>query len=311
LVSNSKSIISSLGYDNRERILAVLPFPFVAGNTSQLIVSFVLGATLYIHSGYLYPKKLFETIEKYEITSTTIVASVLSTLLEDGTDYSEQAKSLRVICFGGGPTNPKTFEKLKRNPLCDKFVHMYGQTEASPRVSHLFINREMKKIPSVGKPLPGINVKSEAKTPKENPSEILVKGKNVMVGYYKSNSSPIEDGWLHTGDLGYVDEDGFIFITGRKRNIIIYSGMNIFPEEVESILLQNQNVKEALVYKKSDEQFGEIPIAKVVLKDKALISEKDLMEYCHQYLSYYKVPKSIEFVGSLEHTMSGKIRRKA
>ncbi len=310
LIANSKDIIKSLNYTENERILAVLPFPFAAGNTSQIVVSLILGSTLYIYSDSLYPDYFFNTVEKYGITSTTIVSSVMNILLEEGRDYSAQAKTLNVICFGGGRTDDRTFDRLKNNPLCDKFVHIYGQTEASPRISHLFLNTEKDKLPSVGKPLENVSVRLRKMNLKEQYGEIQVKGKNVMVGYYKSDSFPVSEGWLSTGDLGYIDEDGYIYITGRIKNLIIFAGMNIFPEEVEVVLKQNPHVKEALVYAERSLAYGEIPVARVALKDKGSISETELKEFCKKYVSYYKVPVRIEFVDKLDRTHNGKIKRK-
>ena len=310
LIANSKDIIKSLNYTENERILAVLPFPFAAGNTSQIVVSLILGSTLYIYSDSLYPDYFFYAVEKYGITSTTIVSSVMNILLEEGRDYSIQAKTLNVICFGGGRTDDRTFERLKKNPLCDKFVHIYGQTEASPRISHLFLKTEKDKLPSVGKPLENVSVRLRKMNLKEQYGEIQVKGKNVMVGYYKSDSFPVSEGWLSTGDLGYIDEEGYIYITGRIKNLIIFAGMNIFPEEVEVVLKQNPHVKEALVYAERSLAYGEIPVARVALKDNGSISEAELKEFCKEYVSYYKVPVRIEFVEKLDRTHNGKIIRK-
>ena len=310
LIANSKDIIKSLNYTENERILAVLPFPFAAGNTSQIVVSLILGSTLYIYSDSLYPDYFFNAVEKYGITSTTIVSSVMNILLEEGRDYSSQAKTLNVICFGGGRTDDRTFDRLKKNPLCDKFVHIYGQTEASPRISHLFLKTEKDKLPSVGKSLDNVSVRLRKMNLKEQYGEIQVKGKNVMVGYYKSDSFPVSEGWLSTGDLGYIDEEGYIYITGRIKNLIIFAGMNIFPEEVEVVLKQNPHVKEALVYAERSLAYGEIPVARVALKDNGSISEAELKEFCKEYVSYYKVPVRIEFVEKLDRTHNGKIKRK-
>lgn len=310
LISNVRGIIDSLNYTSDEKFMSVLPLTMASGNTSQLLVSLVLGSTLYIFDDIIHPELIFQFIEKHQITSTTIVPSILKSILDSPKDYSHQAKTLKTICFGGGPTDKATLNKLLNHPLCDKFVHMYGQTEASPRISHLHLFNDKGKLPSVGRPLKDVKVTIDDSEYDEKNGEICVKGDNVMVGYYKEKYSPIINGWLTTGDLGYIDNDGYIYITGRKKNIIIISGMNIYPEDVENVICQNRKVEEALVYGISNEIYGEIPIAEVVLHTPGSMSEEELIAFCEERLASYKVPHKIIYVESLRRTYNGKIARK-
>ena len=310
MIENALGIIQSLKYQEDERLLVALPMTFASGNTSQLVVSLILGATLCLYQAPLHPKLFFESVKEYGATTTTIVPSVLKTLLADDRDYSEHAKTLRVICFGGGPTDSGTFQKLLASPLRDKFVHMYGQMEASTRISHLHISKDKDKIPSVGQPLYNITVSVDITDPATNTGEIYVKGDNVMVGYYKERNSPVSNGWLATGDIGYVDVHDYIYITGRKKNIIIFSGMNIQPEEVEDVLCQNSEVAEALVYGEHDPQYGEVPVAEIVLKEPGAITDAQLRCFCSEKLSHHKVPVRIYFVDALQRTFNGKVARK-
>lgn len=309
MIENALGIIQSLRYTQDERFLCVLPMTFASGNTSQLIASLLLGSTLYIYRDLMHPKFLFQAIERFGITTTTIVPSILKTILSDTFDRSEQAKNLRVICFGGGPTDDATFAKILNSPLCDKFVHMYGQTEASTRISHLHLRCERDKLPSVGQPLYNIQVRVDVSESDGKSGEILVQGLNVMVGYYKEQTTPMVDGWLATGDIGFIDDNDYIYITGRRKNIIIYSGMNIHAEEVENVLCQHPNVKEAVVFAQKDLQFGEIPVAEVVLHQSALTTEDELRQHCASKLSSHKVPKRIDFLTELKRTYNGKISR--
>lgn len=310
LLENARSIIHSLQYTEDERILAVLPLTFASGNTSQLVVSLLLSATLYIYHGVLHPRPLFAAIKRYGITSTTIVPSVLKILLADTEDHATECETLRVICFGGGPTDSGTLKAVLQNPLRNRFVHMYGQTEASTRVSHLHFATEAHKLPSVGRPLLHVEVAVESDKTDGETGEICVRGPNVMVGYYREETSVIHDGWLHTGDVGYLDEDGYLYITGRKKNVIICSGMNIYAEEVEEVLCSHPNVAEALVYGVPDAQHDELPVAEVVPKPSVTLTQEELLTFCAERLSAYKVPVRITFVEALERTYNGKIARK-
>lgn len=309
LIENAKSIIHSLKYTENERILALLPLTFASGNTSQLVVSLLLSATLYIYHGPVHPKPFFDAVRRYGITTTTIVPSVLKILLADGIDHSLECDTLRVICFGGGPTDQSTIEKIKQNTLCDRFVHMYGQTEASARVSHLHFSTEAHKAPSVGRPLNNVTVAVEPGGENGKVGEIRVKGPNVMIGYYREKTASVQNGWHSTGDIGYIDDDGYLYITGRKKNVIICSGMNIYAEEVEEVLCCHPQVAEALVYGMPDPQHGEHPVAKVVRKTSAKVAPEELRAFCAQRVSEYKIPVRIEFVDKLERTYNGKVAR--
>lgn len=307
ILANVAQISKSLEYSSSERILSVLPLTFASGNTSQLCVSLVLGASLYIYTGPYYPRYLYEAMKNYGITSTTMVPTLVKTMLSDNTFFDNELPQLKTVCYGGAPTDSTTFELMMSCTLRNSFVHMYGQTEAATRIAHLRLSKEKNKAPSVGKPLDGVEVKIKKDIANPREGEILVKGNNVMQGYYKNRCYPINDGWLETGDIGYMDDDGYIYITGRKKNIIIYSGMNIYAEEVEEVLCQHQSVKEAVVVGMTNVQYGEVPIAKVVLKPQTLATEVELRQFCAQKLSQYKVPTKVIFVDELQKTQNGKI----
>jgi acyl-CoA synthetase (AMP-forming)/AMP-acid ligase II len=138
---------------------------------------------------------------------------------------------------------------------------------------------------------------------------ILVKGPNVMKGYYNEEKQIVIDGWLHTGDIGYLDEDGYLYITGREKNIIISGGQNICPEEVEACLNSHDMVKESKVMAEKDSVTGEIVVAQIVLNVKGQFERNKIVEHCKSHLANYKIPKKFYIVDELEKSASGKIKR--
>jgi long-chain acyl-CoA synthetase len=160
-----------------------------------------------------------------------------------------------------------------------------------------------QKPGSIGKAIPGAEIKIVDEEGKELPrgriGELIVRGDNVMPGYYKNDAATaivIKNGWLHTGDLGRMDEDDYVFLTGLKKRMIITSGFNVYPKEIEDILSVHPAVREVEVVGKKDLMRGEIVLARIVLKENAAVEEKEILRYCRIYLSSYKVPREVEFV---------------
>lgn len=209
----------------------------------------------------------------------------------------------------------KIEELVKRFPSIG-FIQTYGQTECSPRVTALLPSDALKKIGSVGKPIPNVQIKICDENGKAadfyEKGEILVNGDNVMKGYYKRDEITCSvkiDSWLHTGDIGYLDEEGYLYLVGRKKNIIISGGINIYPEEIEQMLMNYGGVKESYVYGIEHDILGEVPVAEIVLKDDEFLNVNEILNFCKERLAPYKVPKKIKVVKSLEKTYNGKIKR--
>jgi long-chain acyl-CoA synthetase len=165
------------------------------------------------------------------------------------------------------------------------------------------------KCGSAGKPLRDIDV--EIRNTSELVGDIFVKTPCLMMGYYKNEAltqETIKDGWLDTGDIGFVDQDGYLYITGRKRNIIISGGINIYPEEIEAVLETHPSVKKAIVYGETNHLLGEIPCAKIEA-DSTIHDVDELKNYCKLYLSEYKVPYKITLTEKIDTTLNGKTKR--
>lgn len=315
LINNIESNIASLKLTENDITLISMPMYFGYCNTAQFLTHIYLGASMVILDGMFLPKSFFQIVQNEGITSFTGVPSMLLMLLEYRYAGYYNISSLRYICFGGGKMPVEKLKELIIKFNTVGFVQTYGQTEASPRITALLPEDSLKKIGSVGKPIPNVKVKiiDEAgnNVNANEIGEIVIQGKNVMKGYYKQDkitNEIIVDGWLHTGDLGYIDNDGYLYLTGRKKNMIISGGINIYPEEIEEILMQHPNIRDVCVVSEEHAILGEVPIAKVVLKHN-LNSTSDLREFCSEKLANHKVPIRFEIVNDLSKTYNGKIKR--
>lgn len=315
LINNVESNIQSLKLNNHDKVLISMPMYFGYCNTSQFLTHIYLGASMVILNRLFLPKLFFKTVQDEKITNFTGVPSMLLMLL--GYRYADKYNiaSLRYICFGGGKMPVNQLQKLVKTFLSVGFVQTYGQTEASPRTTALLPKDALKKIGSVGKPIPNVKVKiiNELNNICKNGEigEIIIQGKNIMKGYYKKEQltkKTIIDNWLHTNDLGYFDDEGYLYLTGRKTNMIISGGINIYPEEIEQILIGHPSIKEVCVLAEEHALLGEVPIAKIVVKNDAIVH--NYRDFCIDKLADYKIPIRFDIVDKLEKTYNGKIKRK-
>lgn len=315
LLANIRSNIASLKLNSKDRCLIVLPMCFGYCNTSQFLTHFYLGGSIVIYDGFFVPTKFFHYIEKYRCTNVTCIPTMVYLLIKSKQrKYSVQ--SLRYLCFGGGAISMDVLEKINKLLPEVGIVQTYGQTEASPRITCLLPQDFERKIGSVGKAIPGVCVKvideNGNELPANSKGEIVVKGDNVMKGYYKKSEETvkvIKNGWLHTGDIGSFDDDGYLYVAGRIKNVIITGGLNIYPEEIEEVLRSYPDVEEAIVLPRQHEILGEVPIAHVVVKNGSQVSTGQLLSYCKNQLEIQKIPSEIVVVDRIEKTYNGKVRR--
>jgi long-chain acyl-CoA synthetase len=222
--------------------------------------------------------------------------------------------NLRMAVSGAAPLARETleaFERKMRFPLLEG----YGLSEASPVVSFNPC-RGVRKAGSVGLPLPDIEVKifddNGRELPPDHVGEIVVRGPNVMQGYYNQpaeTAAVLRDGWLHTGDMGKKDADGYISIVDRRKEMLLVRGMNVYPREIEEVLYRCPNVREAAVVARPDEKRGEAAIAFVCPVEGAQLQSEEILWFCRERLADYKLPKEIRIVESLPHTATGKIAK--
>ena len=316
LIANIISNIESLKLTAEERSLIVLPMHFGYCNTAQFLTHIYLGATLLIYEGTFFAKKFLSIIEKEKITNTTVVPTMLLVMLQYRGKTNYDLSSLKTLCFGGGFMPVDKLRELIEGYPSVGFVQTYGQTECSPRVTALLPEDSMRKVGSVGKPISGVAVKivDEDGVEIENGDvgELLVYGSNVMKGYFRRREETdrsLLNGWHRTGDLGRIDKEGYIYLVGRKKNVIISGGINIYPEEIEELLRSHDCVAEAFVFGAVHELLDEEVVAHVVLNEWGKTNQESLKEYCFRNLSNYKIPAKIYIVDKLEKTYNGKVRR--
>ena len=247
--------------------------PMFHSSTLGRVVTYVFNGVTFVTSRRFDPEKALRFVSKHHVTSITQSPTMYAALLNVNNGDTYYCGSVRRIVSGAAPLFPAI-----RSRLAKRFPHagiydLYGLTEASPGVSILKPDDPPEKIASVGRPMKHVTVKivdheGNEVSPGEN-GEVVCRGPNLMKGYYNdlpATQEVLRDGWLYTGDMGKMDQDGFLYLTGRKKELIVRGGENIYPAEVEAVLHQHPGIKEAAVIGVPDEYWGETVKALVVPK---------------------------------------------
>ncbi|MFB4169250.1 o-succinylbenzoate--CoA ligase [Virgibacillus sp. JSM 102003] len=292
----------NLGLNNNDKWLNVLPI-FHVGGLSIFIKSVIYGMPVYLVEKY-DKKSVHDAIMSKGVTIVSVVTLMLRELVEYLGDQLFP-DTFRCVLLGGGPAPKSLLEqaKLRNVPV----FQSYGMTETSSQIVTLSPKDALEKIGSSGKPLFPAQLKIDATD--KSIGEIHVKGPMVTNGYFRNEAATekaLTDGWLATGDLGYLDDDGFLYVVDRRKDLIISGGENIYPTEIESVLSEVDAVREAAVVGLSDDKWGQVPIAFVVLADKT-VSAEVILEHASQKLAKYKLPKEIHFIDQLPINASNKI----
>jgi long-chain acyl-CoA synthetase len=298
-------------FDQRDVFLCLLPFFHTYAITGTILLPLLNGCSMVLVDRF-HPHKVLKLIDEHRISVFLAIPSMYRVLAmaEGGFNVS----SVRFPISGGEPLPvavAEAFEKRFGVHICEG----YGQTEASPVVTLNLPGK--RKLGTVGLALPGIEISiwDEANNPLpiETIGEIMIRGANVMEGYYhlpEETAKTITNGWLHSGDLGKIDAEGFVTITGRKKELIISAGENIYPREVEEVIAQHPKVKEVAVIGIKDEVRGEMPKAFLLLHDGATLEDRELRAFCKDKLAHYKVPKHFEVLADFPRTPTGKVLKR-
>ena len=298
------------------RFMLILPLFHCNAQIVTVMAPFLIGASCILTPGFS-AKTHWETVEKYKASTFSAVPTVLSILLRMPHENLDLT-SLKFIICGAAPLPVEVFKEFEETFDC-MIVEGYGLTEGTcaSSVNPLPTETEdRRKVGSIGLPLPGNEMKivdSDGKdVPPNTKGEIVIKGDNVMKGYFKNpeaNAETLKGNWLYTGDVGLMDDDGFFFITDRKKDMIIRGGENIYPREIEEVLYSHPDVSLATVIGVRDKLYGELPKAFIVLKEGKSVTDEQIIDYCKKNLANFKVPKYVEFRDDLPKTPTGKIMK--
>lgn len=315
LVSNTLATVEYLRLQPQESVMTILPFYYIYGN-SLLLTHVACGGTVVIDNRFMYPEVVLDEMEKQRVTGFSGVPSTFMILLNNTSFTKRQFPQLRYFTQAGGGMAPEVTRRLMDAFPTKEIWIMYGQTEAAPRVTYCPPEKLLEKLGTIGLPVPGVEVKivdeQFNELPPDQPGEIAVGGPNVMLGYWnqpEDTSEVLRNGWLITGDLARKDKDGYIYVVGRKREIIKAAGHRVSAKEVEERILENEKVAEAAVFGVPDEVFGEAIKAAVVLKPGQIAEPREIQAWCQKRLAAFKIPKTIVFLDSLPKYQSGKVNK--
>lgn len=317
VVANTRSIVSYLGLSSSDRISVVLPFPYVYGK-SLLNTHAAVGASLVLHDGMVFPNATLDLMEKEEVTGFAGVPSTFAILLNRSDLASRRLPALRYLTqAGGGMPVPHIRRLVEAMPGARLFV-MYGATEASARLSYLEPERLADRMGSIGKAIPGVELTVRRADGEEagvgEAGEIVARGENIMEGYWgepEATAEVLDHLGFHTGDLGRRDEEGFLWLVGRKREMIKSGAHRISPREIEETLLECPEVDEVAVVGVADEYLGEAIVAHLSARPGRTPSEEMLLEFCRDRLPAHKLPREIRIRRELPRSPAGKIDKKA
>ncbi len=314
LMYNTESIISYLNLRENDRMEVVLPFYYCYG-TSLLNTHLRCGGSLVINNRFMFPDTVLTDINKYQCTGFAGVPSTFQILLRMTDIKDRNLPSLKYITQAGGKLQDTYILELTEVLKGVELFIMYGQTEATARLSYLPPAMVKTKMGSIGKGIPGtklfvLNKEGQQVKPGET-GEIAVKGGNIMKGYLNDEEGTrevIRNGLLFTGDIGTVDEDGYIYVVSREKNIIKSGGNRISPRDIENVIVKIPEVVECVVVGVPHEILGEAVKAFVVLKhNHCSIDEKYIIDFCSERLARHKVPKIVVLMDSLPKNSSGKV----
>ncbi|WP_152022009.1 AMP-binding protein [Candidatus Uabimicrobium amorphum] len=317
LIGNARSIVECLRLTEKDRLCIPVPFFHCFGCVLGTLVSVVSGATMVPVVSFRAPQVL-EAIVKEKCTVIHGVPTMFIAELEEMQKQNYEITSLRTGVMAGATCPIEVMKSVVEVMGAEEICIAYGQTEASPVVTMTRTNDPIDlRVSTVGRALENVEVKiidEDGKTVANGvQGELCSRGYLVMKGYYKMPEATAKaidkDGWLHSGDLAIMDENGYCRITGRLKDMIIRGGENIYPREIEEFLYQNEKIKDVQVVGVVSEKYGEEVAAFIQLKEGQSADEQEIQEFCKEKISWHKIPKYVFFIEEYPTTASGKVQK--
>lgn len=314
MASNAEAVVKLFQMTPEDRMVAVLPMFHVFCMTVCLNAPLACGATVLIVPKFT-PTDVVNTIREQQATIFAGVPTMYNFMHLLAEPTNEDFSSIRLCISGGAPIPVALLHKFEER-YGVMIYEGYGLSETAPVTAFNPLGGP-RKPGSIGVDIPGVKNKvvdeEEREVPRGEVGELIVQGPNVMMGYLgmpEATKMALKKGWLYTGDLAKMDEDGYLYIVDRKKDMIIVGGLNVYAREVEEVLYNHPSIVEAAVIGVSDEEYGEAVKAFVVRSDNQL-TEESVIQYCRDSLAHFKRPKYVEFVTELPKNSTGKILRRA
>ena len=315
LVANTSSIIQYLELSPDDRMLVVLPFYYCYG-LSLMHTHLRVGGSVVLNNSFIFLGTIFNNLIDYKCTGFAGVPSHFQIILRKSETFQKTSfPDLRYVTQAGGKLATVFIDEFRASQPKVKFYVMYGQTEATARLSYLPPDIYEKKKGSMGKGIPGVELRvvnemGENILPGET-GEVIARGENIMIGYFadeEGTRNAIRHGWLYTGDLGTVDNEDYIFLTARSKEILKVRGKRISPKEIEAVILEIQDVIDCTIEGIEDEIEGEKLKATVQVRKEQIIqvTRELIIEHCSKHLAMYKIPQVYEIKTDMTISATGK-----
>ncbi|WP_454645302.1 class I adenylate-forming enzyme family protein [Bradyrhizobium liaoningense] len=295
-----------------DHVLTVLPFFHVGGLNIQTTPALQLGATVTIHTRFT-PDTALAAIEQERPTLTVLVPAIIQAVSEHPAWATTDLSSLKAVATGSTIVPPHLIERFVARDV--PVLQVYGSTETCPIAIYTRLGGDLSRVGSTG--LAGLCCEAKVidqagnEMPAGTPGEIAVRGPNVFFEYWGNEAATrdaLHDGWYRTGDIGLCDADGYFWVRDRKKNMIISGGENVYPAEVERVLLEHPDVSECAVIGRPDPRWDEVPIAYVIARSGCRLEADELRTHLQAQLARYKIPREIVFVTDLPRTALGKVQ---
>ncbi len=319
ILNNAYFSALAMHFGQQDRLCVSVPFYHCFGTVLANLLCLSCGACLVIPCAHFDSLQVLQAVEQEQCTAVHGVPTMFIAMLDHPEFKQIDTSSLRTGIMAGAPCSPQLMKRVINEMHCNEILIGYGETEASP-LTHLTSRDDSfeHRIETVGRNLPHqeveiVDVNTTEVVDVGQIGEICFRGYHIMQGYYRNEEATAEaidgEGWLHSGDLGSMDENGYVQITGRLKNMIIRGGENIYPREIEECLFSHPQVAEIAVFGVPDDYWGEEIAAWIRLYPDESCSEKEIRDFCKNRLAHFKIPRHIRFVSEFPMTVTGKLQK--